>query len=136
MEAVLNTAPRTRSVRLEIMQESAAMEALQAPTPTVVFVSADWCGFCKKLIPIWDEVVASGKFSNINMMRIDAKHAPELIKKHGITGFPVLLSNRGEGKYVGYRPKDKLEEVLTTIGGSGGSRIHTQRCPVHQPRRS
>jgi thiol-disulfide isomerase/thioredoxin len=134
MVALINAAPRTRGgVRVATTQESVATEALKAPTPAVVFVSADWCGYCKKLIPIWDEVVASGKFNHINMLRIDAKDAPDLIKTHGITGFPVLLSNRGERKYIGYRPKDKLEEVLVSIGTevSRGARVNTRRCPIH-----
>ena len=83
------------------------MAALEGSTPAVVFVSADWCGFCKKLMPVWDEAATGWKFNHIKMVRVDAKDAPGLIKKHGVTGFPVMLSNRGEKKYVGYRPKER-----------------------------
>ncbi len=118
-----------------VMEEALVTQALGEETPAVVFVSADWCGFCKKLKPIWDEVASSGKFNHINMMQIDAKNAPGIIKKHGITGFPVLLSNSGSKKYVGYRPKEKLEEILVEIGGDarGNGAVRMQKpCPVHK----
>jgi len=99
-----------------ITDEKLVMSALKDDRePSLVFVSADWCGFCKKLQPIWDNVVASGRFNNVRALQIDSKHAPELIKQHGITGFPVLLSNRGKKKYVGYRPQDQLEMVFEEI---------------------
>lgn len=112
-----------------VVTEDVAMAALASAAPAVVFVSADWCGFCKKLMPVWDEVASGGKFKHIKLMRIDAADAGNLVKKHGITGFPVLLSNKGEGKYIGYRPKEKLEEMLVTIGGSGRPTVrgHVQR---------
>jgi len=133
MEAFLKEAPRGGGVRHAgavkgaavkgaavkgAVSESKAMAALEGNAPVVVFVGADWCGFCKKLMPIWEEVVASGKFKGVQMMRIDAKDAPALVKKHSITGFPVLLSNKAERKYIGYRPKEKLEEILVKVQAS------------------
>ena len=100
------------------VSESVAMDALGGDAPAVVFVGAEWCGFCKKLMPIWEDVVASGQFNGVKLLRIDAKDAPELVKQHGITGFPVLLSNKAERKYIGYRPKEKLEKILLEVQGS------------------
>ena len=124
MEAFLKTAKsaaggvRMGNARGGVVTESGAKAALSGASPVVVFLSADWCGFCKKLMPLWEEAAASGKFTHVNMMRIDAKDAPTLVKEQGITGFPVLLSNKGERKYIGYRPKDKLEELLAAVGAS------------------
>jgi glutaredoxin len=96
--------------------EAEVVAALQGKEPVVVFLSADSCGFCKKMSPVWEEAVP--KFKHIKMMRIDGKNARELVKANGVTGFPTFLSNRGEGKYVGYRPKDKFEEMLVKLGKS------------------
>lgn len=119
MQALLNSAPvaspTSAKVRLTVTHQDDVVRALNGTSPAVVFVSAEWCGFCKKLRPIWDEVVASGKFKHLTLLHIDAKDAPELIKTHGITGFPTLLSNRGSRKYVGYRPRDQLEQLLTSL---------------------
>jgi thiol-disulfide isomerase/thioredoxin len=121
MEAFLKEARGGGGVRVAsgsadvVSDEKMVMDALGGNAPVVVFVSADWCGFCKKLMPIWNEVVGSGKFKNVKLLRIDAKNASNLVKQHGITGFPVLLSNKGERKYIGYRPKEKLEEILMEV---------------------
>ena len=95
----------------------AALNASPSASPALVFVSADWCGFCKKLIPLWDEVSANPAYAHVTMLRIDAKHAPDMVKQHNIRGFPVLLSNTGQRKYVGFRPKEQLELVVREVGG-------------------
>ena len=60
--------------------------------------------------------MASGKFNHVKMLHIEGKNARELVKAHGVSGFPTFLSNRGEGKYVGFRPRDKFEQMLLSIG--------------------
>ena len=151
MEEILKQAPKRGNVRASVRprvrgsvahqrgavveQEQIAKDALAGNTPAIVFISASWCGFCKKLQPIWEDVAASGKYNHINLMEIDAQNAPELIKQHGITGFPVMLSNAGKKKYVGFRPREKLEEIMVEVGSnaptSGGVRVRAQ-CPRHK----
>jgi thiol-disulfide isomerase/thioredoxin len=100
----------------QVMSESEAVAALQGSEPVVVFVSSESCGFCKKLMPVWEEVAADNRFNHVKMLKIDSKNAANLIKSSGITGFPTMLSNKGEKKYVGYRPKEKFEEMMVAIG--------------------
>ncbi len=117
-----HTTPRMRAGHAmkqrgqQVMSESEAVAALQGSDPVVVFVSSDSCGFCKKLMPVWDEVAADNRFNHVKMLRIDAKNAANLIKSSGISGFPTMLSNKGDKKYVGYRPKAKFEEMMVAIG--------------------
>ena len=103
-----------QGARVASVQEAQA--ALTGPTPSVVFISTDSCGFCKKMQPVWEQAAQSGRFNHIKMVQIDAKDAGALTKAHGVTGFPTMLSNRGDKKYVGYRPKEKFEEMLVAIG--------------------
>lgn len=103
-----------QGARVASVQEAQA--ALTGPTPSVVFISTDSCGFCKKMQPVWEQAAQSGRFNHIKMVQIDAKDAGALTKAHGVTGFPTMLSNRGDKKYVGYRPKEKFEEMLMVIG--------------------
>jgi|SRR3989344_3879148 len=123
--------PVVRMQKGGLASEAVALEALNATTPVVIFVSADWCGFCKKLMPEWEAVAMEGKFPNILMMRVDSKDASALMKQYGITGFPVILSNGGQKKYIGYRPKEKLEELLQEVSSSvgHGSRVNVHKCP-------
>ena len=96
--------------------EAEVVAALQGKEPAVVFVSAASCGYCKKMEPVWEEAASGGKFNHIKMLRIEGKDARALVKENGVTGFPAFLTNRGEGKYMGFRPKEKFEEMLVKIG--------------------
>jgi len=128
MKAILNSsksggrgAARMRSraghaMRGQPVKEQEALAALQGSEPAVVFVSSPSCGFCKKLQPIWDGAAADSRFNHVKMLRIDSSDAAALIKANGITGFPTMLSNRGEKKYVGYRPKEEFEKIMVSIG--------------------
>jgi thiol-disulfide isomerase/thioredoxin len=109
---------RANSVKrgAQMAAESEALALLQGKEPAVVFLSSDNCGYCKKMLPVWDEVSRDTRFKHVKMHRVDAKTAPNLIKSGGVTGFPTFLSNRGAKKYVGFRPKDKFEEMMVSLG--------------------
>ena len=96
--------------------EEDVVAALSGSTPAVVFMSMQGCGFCQKQQPLWDAAASSGKFNHVKMLQIDGKHARELARKHGVTGFPTMLSNRGNKKYVGYKSNPQFEEMLVEIG--------------------
>jgi thiol-disulfide isomerase/thioredoxin len=111
-------AQRSRALRRRrlagelVTSEQDVQAALQDSAPVLVFVQAEWCGYCKKQLPIWEEVAPT---AGINMMRIDAKDAPNIMKDFGITGFPTFVSNRGEKKYVGFRDSQKLVSLVTSL---------------------
>lgn len=100
----------------QVTSESDVMDALQGKEPALVFVSSENCGYCKKMVPVWEEVSRDARFKHVKMLRVDNKLAPNVIKTGGITGFPTFLSNRGAKKYVGFRPKEKFEEVMVSLG--------------------
>jgi thioredoxin len=56
---------------------------------------ADWCGPCKKLAPIFEEL--SNQYPNISFIKINTDKAEELAKKYDISALPsVLYLNDGE----------------------------------------
>lgn len=117
MKSILKTASGGARVHSDGgVSESDVVAALQGKQPVIVFLSADSCGFCKKMMPVWKEAAGGGKFNHIKMLHIEGKDARGLVKANGVTGFPTFLTNRGEGKYVGYRPKEQFEDLLVTIG--------------------
>jgi len=95
-----------------------AQAVLNGTSPSIVFISSAGCGFCTKMQPVWDQAAKGGKFNHIKMVQIDAKDAGPLIQAHGVKGFPTMVSNRGEKVYVGYKPAEKFEEVLVSLGSN------------------
>lgn len=108
----VNTPPRYGEARLA--NEAEAVQALREAAPAAVFVFAEWCGFCKKFDPVFNE--AAKAFPHMKLLKVDSAKAAALVKEHGITGFPTILTNfaneRGEKKHVGYLPAEALAQLL------------------------
>lgn len=95
------------------VDEATAVRALADPSkPAIVFLYASWCGHCQKMKPVFLDAFQSGKFKNVKMMTLNGEKAPQLTKANNISGFPTFLSNFGDRKYVGFRNKDMLHEIL------------------------
>lgn len=80
-----------------------------------VFVDcfATWCGPCKMLSPVIDEVAK--EVTDYKFYKLDVDEAEEVAAKYGIMSIPTMLVF-DEGKLkktiVGFRTKDEIKEVL------------------------
>ena len=77
---------------------------------TAKYFSATWCGPCKQLGPIMDEIQAEG----MTVQKIDADSNPEICQSFGIKNIPtvVLQANDTEvGRKVGLNPKSIYIEL-------------------------
>ncbi len=71
---------------------------------------ATWCGPCKMIAPILEEISSS-----IDVLKIDTDEVPELAEKYGIMSIPTLIyfkDGKETTKSVGYVTK---EEILNLI---------------------
>ena len=77
---------------------------------------APWCGHCKKLAPIWDELAADLK-GEVNVAKVDVTENRKLGQRFEIKGFPSLkfLSHGTMYSYSGPRDKDSLMKYA--LGG-------------------
>ena len=74
---------------------------------------ADWCGPCRMVSPIVDEIAE--EYSNILVGKINVDDSPELAMQFGIISIPTLIvMNKGEvsKKMVGAYPKASIVEAL------------------------
>jgi len=74
---------------------------------------APWCGHCKKLAPVWDELATAVKdVPNVVIAKLDAtaNHFPDEVS---ITGFPTLIMFQGPKQTVYSGPRDL--DTLTTF---------------------
>ena len=82
----------------------------------VVDMFADWCGPCRALGPILEEL--SEKITDVSFAKLDVDAAPEIVEEFGIQGIPCVIFFK-EGKEVsriaGLFPKqsyvDEIEKV-------------------------
>ena len=85
-------------------------EVLNSETPVVVDFWAPWCGLCRKLSPILDEI--AGEFGDkVKFVKMNTDDNIETAKNYSISGLPSLLVFK-EGKaverLVGLMPKSSI----------------------------
>ena len=80
--------PKKSRVAHELNSEAEARTALAGAEPVMVFLYADWCGFCKKADPIYAQLAADPEHSNVRLMKLNSAKAKDLAKEKGVSGFP------------------------------------------------
>lgn len=86
--------------------------------PAVVDFYATWCGPCKQIAPILNELAAKYE-GKVNFYKIDVDQAPEVATAYGISSIPALLFiPTGDKKPIlqaGAYPKDVIENLVQNI---------------------
>jgi thioredoxin 1 len=102
---------------VSLTQESFAQQVLQSPVPVLVDFWAEWCGPCKMIAPLLDELADEydGKVK-IGKVNIDEQQA--LAAEYGIRAIPtLLLFNKGQvaDQIVGARSKRDFKTSLDRV---------------------
>lgn len=89
-------------------------EVLGSGTPVLVDLWAEWCGPCRVVGPIVDEI-AGDRAGNLNVFKLNVDDDPEVAMRYGVNSIPTLLVFKdGEevGRVVGALPKPRIEARL------------------------
>ena len=94
--------------------ENFETEVLKSDKPALVDFWAEWCGPCKQIGPILEEI-SDEKKDVINIYKINIDNNPEIPQKYGVRGIPTLMFFY-DGKLVdtkvGSLPKSSLNEWI------------------------
>lgn len=99
---------------LEVTDAAFEEQVLKAELPILVDFWADWCGPCRMIAPIVEEI-ASEYEGRLVVGKMDVTANPDTPGNLGIMGIPTLiLFKDGEEveRVVGFRPKEDLEEAI------------------------
>jgi thioredoxin 1 len=97
---------------IDITEDTFQGEVLDAQVPVLVDFSAVWCGPCKMLDPVVDELAGEWGDS-VKVVRLDVDYSPSLAMNYRVMGVPTLiLFKDGEPveRVTGYQPKDRLRK--------------------------
>lgn len=89
-------------------------EALHAEVPVLVDFWAEWCGPCRSLSPILDEI-SNDYAGRVKVIKVNVDESNNVAAKYGVRGIPtLLLLKNGEviGTKVGSLPKGQLTTFI------------------------
>ncbi len=90
-------------------------EVINSDIPVLVDFWAEWCGPCKTLLPVIEEISQEME-GKVKVIKVNIEDAPETPTKYGLRGVPTLMLFK-EGKVidtrVGGMPKSQLTDWLS-----------------------
>ena len=100
---------------MNIIQSTNEYDALLKDNQSVfVDFYADWCGPCKMVGPLVEEL--SKEYTDIKFVKVNVDNTPDIAQRYGIMSIPTLfLYHNGEviKKNAGYVPKQLLEKWIS-----------------------
>jgi thioredoxin 1 len=100
-----------------LTQENFAAEVLQASSPVLVDFWAEWCGPCKAIAPILDEL-ADEYDGRVKIGKVNIDEQQEVATEYGIRAIPtLLLFNKGQvaDQIVGMRSKRDIKTSFDRV---------------------
>ncbi|OHB79916.1 MAG: thioredoxin [Planctomycetes bacterium RBG_16_64_12] len=98
----------------ELSDSDFASEVLQATEPVLVDFWAPWCGPCRMIAPLVEEL-ASENAGSLKVAKINIDDNPNIATQYGVSSIPTLLVFKaGEvvDRFVGVQPKHRLQDAI------------------------
>lgn len=106
---------------LHVGEEDFDSTVLQAGVPVLVDFHADWCGPCRAMAPVLDDV-AQRVAGVALVVKVNTDESPRISEKYGIRSIPFFAGFAGgelTGTLVGMQTASDLQQLLTTSDVEG-----------------
>ncbi|MEF2680398.1 MAG: thioredoxin [Oscillospiraceae bacterium] len=97
-----------------ITEENFENEVLNSDKPVLVDFWAQWCGPCRMLGPIIEEI-ANDYEGKVKVGKVNVDEQPNLASKYGIASIPTVIvfkNGKPEKTLVGLRSKNEIENMI------------------------
>jgi thioredoxin 1 len=91
-------------------------EVLNSDTPVLVDFWAPWCGPCRQIAPVIEQLAGENSGS-IKIGKLNVDNAPQAAQSYGVSSIPTLMIfKNGEvvDRFVGVQPKSRLQEAINS----------------------
>ncbi|MGD8320655.1 MAG: thioredoxin [Gemmatimonadota bacterium] len=103
---------------VKVAEEDFDRTVLGASVPVLVDFYADWCGPCKMVAPLVDDL-ARTHAGKLLVAKVDTDHAPGIAQRYGIRSIPTLILFRDgaeTGRSIGFEPEKVTNLAEEAVG--------------------
>jgi thioredoxin 1 len=97
-----------------VNDEQFQAEVLEADKPVLVDFWAEWCGPCKKVAPVLEELAT--EIDSIEIRKLDTDANPETTRKFGVMSVPTMIlfkNGQPADQLIGAQPKAAIRKFLS-----------------------
>lgn len=99
---------------LDVVGSQFQKEVLEASTPVLVDFWASWCGPCRMVAPVLEEV-ANDYGEKLKVVKVNVDENPDISSQYGVMSIPTMIVFKdGEPveTIVGFRKKEELSSII------------------------
>ncbi len=98
----------------EFTDTNFSSEVLESQVPVLVDFWAPWCGPCRMIAPVVEELALENK-GTVKIGKVNIDDNPSAAQNYGVSSIPTLMLFKGGqvvDRYVGVQPKSRLQQAL------------------------
>ena len=102
---------------INITDDNFETEVLKSDLPVLVDFWAEWCGPCRVIAPVVDEI-ATEYSQKVKVGKLNVDHHNQVASQYGVRSIPALLIFKNgavANQIVGAVPKNKITEILDSV---------------------